>query len=108
MAFIGATRSVFSQRNLNLNTNLMRYILTEENGKLMTMGEALMKTKCALVSTSTGSTDFTINKMKYVLMGDPALRLAAPIGKVVIDSINGQKATGAKVNLAAGSVAKVK
>lgn len=108
VAFIGATRSVFSQRNLNLNTNLMRYILTEENGKLMTMGEALMKTKCALVSTSTGSTDFTINKMKYVLMGDPALRLAAPIGKVVIDSINGQKATGAKVNLAAGSVAKVK
>lgn len=46
--------------------------------------------------------------MKYVLMGDPALRFAAPIGKVVIDSINGQKATGAKVNLAAGSVAKVK
>ena len=108
VAFIGATRSVFSQRNLNLNTHLMKYILTEENGKLMTMGEALMKTKCALVATSGESTDFTINKMKYVLMGDPALRLAAPVGKVVIDSINGKRATGAKVNLAAGSVARIK
>ncbi len=108
VAFIGATRSVFSQRNLSLNTHLMKYILTEEKGKLMTMGEALMKTKCDLVATSGGNTDFTINKMKYVLMGDPALRLAAPVGKVVIDSINGLRATGAVVNLAAGSVARIK
>ncbi len=109
VAFIGATRSVYSTRNLYLNTQLSKYLLTEEDGKLMTMGEALMKAKCALVtSTSTSDqTDYTINKMKYILAGDPALRLAAPVGKIVIDSINGKKANGAAINLAAGSVAQV-
>lgn len=108
VAFIGATRSVYSTRNLYLNKYLMKNILTEEDGKLMTMGEALMKAKCSLVSsTSSSMQDYTINKMKYVLTGDPALSLAGPVGKVVIDSINGKKANSAAIGLAAGSVAKV-
>lgn len=108
VAFIGATRSVYSTRNLYLNTHLMRYILSEENGKLMPMGEALMNAKCALVtSSSAGMEDYTINKLKYVLTGDPALRLAAPTGRVVIDSINGKNANDSTVKLPAGSVAKV-
>lgn len=108
VAFIGATRSVYSTRNLYLNTHLMRYILSEENGKLMTMGEALMNAKCALVtSSSAGMEDYTINKLKYVLTGDPALRLAAPVGRVVIDSINGKVPNDTTIKLPAGSVAKV-
>lgn len=109
VAFIGATRSVYSTRNLYLNTRLSKYLLTEEDGKLMTMGEALMKAKAALVTSTSASdqTDLTINKMKYVLAGDPALRLAAPVGKVVVDSINGKPANGTPINLAAGSVASV-
>lgn len=107
VAFIGSTRSVYSTRNLYLNTYLMRSLLNEESdGRLTTLGEALMQAKCSLVSSSS-MTDYTINKMKYVLTGDPALRLAAPVGRVVVDSINGHAASGSRVNLAAGSVARV-
>lgn len=112
VSFIGATRSVYSTRNLYLNIYLMRYLLEEQdNGRLMTMGEALMKAKCSLVTSSSGSTsgytDYSINKMKYVLTGDPALSLAAPVDKVVVDSINGVAVSSGVINLAAGSVARV-
>ncbi len=107
VAFIGATRSVFSTRNLNLNVHLMKYILSQTDGKTMTMGEALMNAKCALVTSSSAQQDYTINKLKYVLTGDPALSLAAPTGRLIVDSIDGRSAKAGTVKLAAGSVARV-
>ena len=107
VAFIGATRSVYSTRNLYLNTYLMRNMLSEQSdGRLMPMGSALTAAKCSLVSSSS-MLDFSINKLKYVLTGDPAISLAGPTGQVVIDSINGKSALLSRIDLAAGSVATV-
>jgi hypothetical protein len=52
--------------------------------------------------------DITPNKLQYTLLGDPALVLAAPTQRVVIDEINGLPLDKAStVRLAAGSIAKV-
>ena len=48
-----------------------------------------------------------MNKLKYVLLGDPALSLRFPTADVVLDSINGVAITGSTLQqLEAGSVAK--
>ena len=106
IAFISATRSVYSTRNKYLNSFLMENLLSDDDGKPMPMGKALAKAKCSLV-TSSESSDKTINKMKYVLTGDPALRLMYPTKRIIIDSINGKRANNSTINLSAGSVAKV-
>ncbi len=68
------------------NGNLTRAMGTElakrdENGNLRTLGEIYRSAKNSLKDDS--------NKLRYVLMGDPALRLAMPSNHIVIDRING-------------------
>ncbi len=105
VAVVCASRSVYSSYNEQLNTYLCQYLLSKDeagNG----MGEALRQAKSALVGSSY-SGDATINKLKYVLLGDPALRLSMPRGRVVLDSINGTALSGGgKVRLKAGSLAR--
>ena len=72
----------------------------------MPMGKALTQAKCSLV-TSSNMSDRTINKLKYVLTGDPALKLMFPTERLVIDSINGKRLGNSVVNLPAGSVARI-
>jgi hypothetical protein len=102
-----ASRSVYSNYNRGLNIAFNKYVFgIDENGKRYTMGDALRLAKAELVTpTSTGSgiKDYSINKLKYILLGDPALTLAVPTGKVVVDSINGipLRATD-KIQLKAG------
>ena len=106
VAFISATRSVYSTRNRYLNTYLMENLLNGDGGKPMPMGKALTQAKCSLV-TSSNMSDRTINKLKYVLTGDPALKLMFPTERLVIDSINGKRLGNSVVNLPAGSVARI-
>ncbi len=107
IAVIGATRSVYSNHNLNLNTYLMDNLLNAENSIPMPLGMALTKAKCSLVTASNGASDKTINKLKYVLTGDPALKLMFPTERVVIDSIDGKPAVSSDISLPAGSVVRV-
>ena len=106
VAFFGTTRTVYANYNCMLNKTFMNHVLsTDANGRRMTMGEAVMKAKNTYVSSYTEME--RINKMHYTLLGDPALALAAPTLKAVIDSINGAPATGMQ-QLKAGSVVTVK
>lgn len=92
IAFICATRAVISDRNNFLNILFMKNVLSrDENGQNRTLGEALRRSKISLFDQGNGTgTDLTINKLKYICFGDPALRLAMPTGSVVLDSINGR------------------
>ena len=103
VAFMCATRAVYATQNNALNIEFCKRLLTrDQQGKLTTMGEALRQAKNELISSQS---DLTINKMKYVLFGDPAIPLSVPTGTAVLDSIDG-KALGSSSNvrLSAGQV----
>lgn len=111
IAFMCATRAVYASENSAINQMFSEYVIGRDSkGRRITMGEALRLAKVYLVtpkSTSSLPTDNSMNKLKYVYFGDPALELALPTGNVVLDSINGQALTAASdFRLSAGSVAR--
>ena len=107
IAFFGTTRTVFMERNLAINRLFMKHLFTPQaDGNYVTMAEAVRRAKCELVE---GGADRTVNKLNYNFLGDPALRLAMPTAKAVIDEINGQAVTTAEpLQLSAGSRVTVK
>ena len=105
IAVVCASRSVYSNYNRSLNQAFSRHVFEEDAaGCLNSMGEALRLAKVEMVDNAQ---DVTMNKLKYVLLGDPALSLRFPTADVVLDSINGVAITGSTLQqLEAGSVAK--
>lgn len=101
-AIICAARAVYATNNSSLNVAFCKHVFgKDDTGVLNTIGEALRLTKVELV---TGRQDRTMNKLKYLLIGDPAVPLSVPTGSIVIDSINGTPlAEGETRQLAAGS-----
>ena len=116
IAFYGTTRTVYAKYNRLMNTYFMHHLLsTDAQGRRVSIGEAVRLAKNQLLTRVYDEqglevpdvTDFTENKLQYSLLGDPALVLALPTGKVTIDSINGH-ATDAVTKLSAGTLITVK
>lgn len=79
---ISATRPVFISRNGILTKGLGRELFaTGSDGKLRSIGEILRRAKNGIGSDS--------NKLRYVMLGDPAMHLAIPSAIATLDSING-------------------
>ena len=106
MAFFGTTRTVYQGYNAYLNRAYLKHVLSIVDGKRTTIGEAQRLAKNEMI---TSGQDRTANKLRYSLLGDPALCLHLPTLKAVVDTING-KAVGLSPNitLGAGSIAVVK
>ena len=105
VAFFGTTRTVYANYNKVINMAFLRYVLSRNGGRNMTIGEAQRQTKNFLI---TSGQDCTVNKLQYSLLGDPALALKLPERKIVIDSINGTPITvGTVVPLPSGSITRV-
>ena len=87
IALMSTTRVVYSAPNYTLNRNIYDYAFsTAGDGRSMRLGDIIR-----LAKTSSGT---SMNKRNFLLLGDPALRLAWPAsGKVVTDSINGISVT---------------
>lgn len=109
IAFMSASRAVYATPNRNLNQLFMKYVLgTDEQGNRNTMGDAMRLTKASLMSGIDGLYDSSLNKLKYALMGDPALALNFPLHRVTVDSIDGRSVSdGIKKELKAGSIVTV-
>jgi hypothetical protein len=119
VAFYGTTRTVYQTQNRLMNLAFTRHVLSQNNsGQLLPIGEAVRRAKNELIETGiiTGyangqpiySTDPTQNKLQYTLLGDPAMRLAAPTMGIRIDSINGTPLVdGQTQKLEAGSTATI-
>ena len=106
VAFFGTTRTVYIQYNKAINRAFMRYVLSRDGDKPITIGEAQRLAKNEVITTGA---DRTTNKLQYSLLGDPALALRLPAATVVIDSINDEPVSStAPISLAAGSTAVVK
>ncbi|MDR2969776.1 MAG: type IX secretion system sortase PorU [Tannerellaceae bacterium] len=85
IALFTTTRVVFSTDNFRLNRELNNHLFEKANGKRLTMGEIMQRTKTALPGNH--------NKLCFIMIGDPALCLAYPDYKIAVTSINGQPVT---------------
>ena len=109
IAVICASRTVYSSYNKALNVALVKYLFRKDSeGNRYTLGDAMRLAKCDMLGASSGGgRDYTTNKMKYVLLGDPALALAWAEDGVVVDSINGEPLTPSSFHsLKAGEVVR--
>ena len=86
VAFYGTARTVFVTQNKTMNMTFLRHVLSLQDGRPTTIGEAQRLAKNEMISLGR---DRTVNMLQYQLLGDPALALNMPTGTVVIDSING-------------------
>ena len=82
IALMSTTRLVYSAPNYILNRNIFETAFNrDEDGRSMRLGDIIR-----IAKNMSGS---NTNKRNFLLLGDPALRLAWPWnGKVVTDSIN--------------------
>ncbi|MCM1164333.1 MAG: type IX secretion system sortase PorU [Muribaculaceae bacterium] len=81
---IAAVRPVLINRNGPFTATIgTEMFVREESGHFRSMGEVLRLAKNRTLTET--------NKMRYVLLGDPAMRLAIPDNLVTLDSINGVK-----------------
>lgn len=121
VAFFGTTRTVLSHLNEYMNLAFMREVLkTDSEGKAVAIGEAVRLAKNNLSDSaldiifSDGKPgkvgDTSSNKLHYILLGDPSLRLAIPLSDIVIDSINDVDLTAGtgSIQLKAGTPVTVK
>ena len=94
VAFIGTARTVYSSPNRVINRNFMSHVLaTKNNGEHYTLGEALAQAKADIIESKIDgymSRTDSINKVHFVLLGDPAIKLITPTHKVLIDKFNGK------------------
>ena len=104
VAFMCASRAVYATENNALNVAFCDALVKQNaDGSYNTFGDAMRIAKNALISTGQ---DRSINKLKYIIAGDPALRLMQPTNRIQIDAINGAPITeGESRELKAGSIA---
>ncbi len=88
IALMATTRVVYSAPNYTLNRNIYNYAFSrDKDGNALRLGDII---RLAKNSSGSGS-----NKRNFLLLGDPALRLAYPSeGIVVTDSLNRVPITG--------------
>ncbi|MGB0933895.1 MAG: type IX secretion system sortase PorU [Lishizhenia sp.] len=81
IALMTTTRSVYFGVNTVTNKKLFENVFTREtDGSPLAFGEIIRRTKNEVSGSS--------NKRSFTLIGDPALKIALPTQKVVLDSIN--------------------
>jgi hypothetical protein len=86
IGLLTTTRLVFASSNKIINSNYFRFALQRNTvGLFPTLGESLLASKNYTVSTSG---DY-INARKFILLGDPAMKIALPAYRVTTKSING-------------------
>ncbi|HNX66231.1 MAG TPA: type IX secretion system sortase PorU [Bacteroidales bacterium] len=102
IALMSTTRVVYSAPNYTLNSNIIKNAFeNDETGVPRRLGDII---KVAKNNSGSGT-----NKRNFLLLGDPAVRLALPdYGTVVTDSINGVSTETATDTLKALAVITIK
>lgn len=93
IATISATRPVYITDNAYFTRAMGRAMAKRDNdGCMPRLGDIYRNTKND-IRDSSGSHISNLNRLRFVLMGDPAMRLAHPDNIVRLDSIDGQPVT---------------
>lgn len=86
IAAVSATRPVYISENGVLSESFGReFFDRDDNGNLRTIGEIYQRAK----NNYNGGAQSNTNKLRYVLLGDPAMKLAMPDSRVVLDEVAG-------------------
>ena len=80
IGLLSSVRAVLASSNLLLNKTFIKKTFIKENNEYLALGDIIRKTKADL---GTGS-----NYLKFILIGDPALKLVYPKYNIITDSIN--------------------
>lgn len=83
IALFTTTRTITESDAKNLSEAFYKYALPEQSGEALTFGQVMKGLKNDLVANGVSGT----NKMKFTLLGDPALRLPIPQYQVVVTEI---------------------
>ncbi|MEO7175946.1 MAG: type IX secretion system sortase PorU, partial [Saprospiraceae bacterium] len=78
-ALFTTVRAVYAFQNFTLTDNVFKNLFVLENGHYISVGETLRRAK-----------KLSTNDRKFMLLGDPAMKLAVPEWKVDITEINGK------------------
>lgn len=82
IALVTTVRLVYASANYDLNSNLLEHLFVETDGEYPRLGDAVRIGKNAVTSSA-------VNNRKFILLGDPALRLNYPKYEVVTKTVNG-------------------
>jgi hypothetical protein len=83
LALFSTVRDVYSSDNFDLTNSVYKYLFEFENGSPLPLGEIMRKAK----NENSNSGNRT-NSRKFLLFGDPSQKLAIPVLKNVVTSIN--------------------
>ena len=98
------TRTVLQSYNAVINKAFMGELLQGVNsGEPLAVGDAVRKAKNKVISVGS---DLSENKLQFVLLGDPALRLKVPSYSIVVERFNKADA-GATTQVPAGGFLEV-
>lgn len=90
IAVISSTRSALISENGRLTRSMGAMLQKrDEKGMIHRLGDILKNAKNN-ISLSGSSSD---NRTRYALLGDPAMRIALPSNRVVLETINGESVT---------------
>lgn len=82
-ALFTTTRVVYSDGNLSLNRELINNLFVKHSdGTRYRMGDVMKLAKCALGTQ--------LNKLNFVLLGDPAMTMAYPEYRMEVTEVNGE------------------
>jgi hypothetical protein len=91
IALTTTTRFVYAFSNRIINNNFLQYLLQQDaQGQYKTLGQSLRSAKNYTYSSSPD----IINNRKFTLLGDPAMKLAFPEYRILVNGINGRVPTG--------------
>lgn len=95
IAQISANRPVYISENVYMSRAIGKNIFTrDENGNRLTIGEIYRRAKNMTKQSDSGAMLSDSNKLRYILMGDPAMYPAMPQQQIVVDRINGVEPGG--------------
>lgn len=96
IAAITATRPVFISENAKLSKAIGQEALTlDAGGRPVAIGESLRRAKNRLAAPASESNS---NKLRYALLGDPALRPAVAPSRVVLHEVDGRRVDGSEAD----------
>lgn len=87
------TRAVYPEPNFRINKQLIASLFEKNNGRRLTLGEVMKETKCKLGED--------LNKLNFIFIGDPALKLAYPEYQMKVTTVNGHPVTDAPITFKA-------
>ncbi len=100
IALMTTTRVTYQYNNMTLNTNFYNRVFRKLNGSYPTLGDLIRSSK------NDGGNDHNVRN--FVLLGDPALKLAYPHYNVVTTEVNGNPVSTSNDTIQAMSTITIK